>query len=184
MLERKQSDLIVEWDDGSDKIGDFVHAGADIVVRDKVAAAINEFALGFTTKSIIFFDHPNLYKSSSLGTTANRVWLPYSGPSLCQLVVDKIVQIDPRSTVEIDRKCSRCGTVRYRNFNGVEKRAGVVHQNRKPRQGLFVSNKELSGADIFSPQYTSIVLCTDRVKIFIEKMNYTNVTFLNYGDIV
>ncbi|MEZ6133437.1 MAG: hypothetical protein R3C53_00870 [Pirellulaceae bacterium] len=50
--------ITVEWDDGSDQVGDFVHAGADIVLQDRVAEQLRRIATGFATAAIVFYDHP------------------------------------------------------------------------------------------------------------------------------
>ena len=60
-----------------------------------------------------------------------------------------------------------------------------THTARVPDKGLFVREVDLNGADIFRVQeFPGWILCTDRAKTFVEDRRLTNVTFLEYGDIL
>ena len=110
----------VEWDDGSDLLGDFVHAGAKIVTRRTIGETLQTRFGGITLGEVAMPDHPNLRRPKRVTKrTPRRIWLPYEGPELCYLdPVD--VDLDPSSTIEIDKHCQECGTIRYRKLNGVE----------------------------------------------------------------
>jgi hypothetical protein len=58
-------------------------------------------------------------------------------------------------------------------------------QPRVPGKGLFVAASDVKDAPIFrTEEFTRAVWCTDEVKSFIEREGFTNVDFLEYGDVV
>lgn len=178
--------LTVEWDDGSDQIGDFVHAGADIILQTRVAEQLRQISSGFSYSDVTFYDHPNLRAPSTALTNDRnrRVWLPYNGPSLSQLLVERKVRLAEQSTAEIDHVCETCTRIRYKRIFGVERKSHRISQPRVEGQGLFIVAEDLKGDEVFSPIGTSLTLCTSRVKEFIESRNFTNIEFLNYGDLI
>ncbi len=185
IVDPKHDPLTVEWDDGSNKVGDFVHAGADIVLRKLVAERLRDVATGFDTASIKFFDHPNLHKPISIqDESESRIWLPYDGPPLCQLLVTRKVPLSDRSTVEVANHCDACGAIQYKRIIGVEKKTRAFSKPRISGQGLFVCAADLNGDDVFTPIGTSLKLCTNTVKEFIENEGFTNVELLEYGDLI
>ena len=61
----------------------------------------------------------------------------------------------------------------------------MIHTPRQPGKGIFVREADLGGADFFEVvEFPSRVLCTDRAKCFIEEQEFTNVTFLEVGDLI
>lgn len=185
-VETEHDPLIVEWEDGSDRIGDFVHAGGDIVVQDRVAVQLRRIATGFTTAPIEFYDHPNLRKPATIPDDGldTRVWLPYKGPPLSQLIATRKVPLADGSTVEVASRCEVCGTIRYKRILGVEKKTHAISKARQPGQGLFVNADDLNGDSIFCPIGTSLILATNLVKEFVEKERFSNVEFLEYGNLI
>lgn len=185
-LDVERQPLLVEWDDGSDQVGDFVFAGGPIVIQDRVATEIRQIAGGFNTEPIEFFDHPNLRRPANVPDRKRpkRIWLPYDGPPLSQLVVTRKVPLTPESTVEIASKCGACGTIRYKRILGVEKKNSAVHTPRVPGQGLFIERDAIGEDGLFAPIGTLLHLCTSSVKEFIEQRGYTNIEFLEYGELI
>ena len=60
-----------------------------------------------------------------------------------------------------------------------------MHIPRSRGEGLFVRRAELGDADIFRiREFPGPIYCTDRVKDFIEASGFTNVDFLEVGDVV
>jgi len=179
----KNSELVVEWEDGSDLIGDFIACGARIVAKKKIVDDITKNFKGVFKRKIHYFDHPQLYKKKSK-KIRKRIWLPYEGPELCEIDVVKEVDLHESSTVVIDEICSKCGGIIYGGINGVEINDSSHSIPRISGKGLFVDADELDGYDIFKIKYTWIILCTDNFKTFVESNCYTNVQFLEYGEII
>ena len=60
-----------------------------------------------------------------------------------------------------------------------------IHIPRKEGCGLFVMRSCLKGRDIFRvDEDFARVLCTDKAKVVIENHNFTNVRFLEMGDVI
>lgn len=177
--------LLVEWDDGSDVVGDFVHAMGRIVVQSRVANRLLKHFTGFKKGAVEMYDHPNLRLPKRVTRrTARRVWLPYDGPKLCELVISREVPLHPKSTVEIEFVCRLCGRIQCKAFLGVAEKSLEKTIRRKQGKGLFFRKQDLKGSDLFRPKCTGWNLCTDRAKQFMRKEGYTNIEFLEVGDIL
>jgi hypothetical protein len=174
----------VEWEDGSDTIADFVHCGAKIVTRRYIADTLLSHFSGFSTTKIEMPDHPNLRRPPESETlSTSRVWLPYDGPELCAIRAFE-VDMDASSTISVERECGACGTRRYRRPEGVERRTAARHTARDPNAGLFFRRSALHNADIFRARWTFMTLCTDRVRRLILSNNWSNIEFLEFGDVL
>jgi hypothetical protein len=156
-----------------------------VVLQSRVADSLLEHFSGFKRGPVEMYDHPNLRVPKRVTRrTAKRVWLPYEGPKLCELVITREVPLHPRSTVEIEFVCEACGRIQYKSFIGVGQKSFGRTIRRKPGKGLFFKKKDLKGADFFKPKYTGWNLCTDRANEFIKEAGYTNIEFLEVGDIL
>ncbi|MDY0171112.1 MAG: hypothetical protein RBS80_31525 [Thermoguttaceae bacterium] len=181
----REPGLLLEWDDGSDQIADFTNTFGRIVVKESVADELLARFTGFKKAPVEFFDHPNLYLPKRITRrTPRRVWLPYEGPPLCELRVTREVDLDERSSVTIEGKCDTCGWTVYKSLEGMEEHDLAKHVPRQPGKGLYIPESDVAGWDFFRPKYTGLVLCSARVKQFVEGKGYTNVEFLEAGDTV
>ena len=103
--------------------------------------------------------------------TQPRVWLPYEGPPLWDLWVTALCHLDlERSGVTLEKECSTCGTKFYK---------GPPFEERH----LVVNPASWGGEDIFRIEQSGWVFCTERAKEFIEQAGFTNVSFLEDGEI-
>jgi hypothetical protein len=123
-----------------------------------------------------------------------RVWLPYIGPELVELWVEHVVPYLPATTLELVRRCKVCGR-ESRNIVGVEVKAHLYDQSkgelvpdlhpRRQGQGVFVADSNVNNNPIFRlEEFTKAIFCTDEVRLFIKRQGFSNVDFLEYGDIV
>jgi hypothetical protein len=196
--QRRAKPLIFEWEPGSDVIGDFVWAGfaQDVAIKVHVFEELHQRFRGFEQGPVEMIQDPKLKKPTRITRrTKPRVWLPYEGPPLYDLWVTSWVHVDlQRTTANLVKDCSTCGYQQYEIF-GIERRRTQYDTDRmelvwtvSPRvagKGLFVNEVDLNGADIFRVhELAGCILCTDRVKRFIEDRELTNVTFLDYGDVI
>ena len=176
--------LEVEWDDGSDQIPDFVFAIGPTIVRRSVADDLLTRFRGFAKGEIRMPDHPNLRRPEAITKrTAKRIWLPYEGPELCYLACDE-VDIHPKTTATVDKDCSECGSKTYKRVSGIETKNSRSHVLRQSDCGLFFSRDAIGDRDIFRPRHMGFNLCTDRVRDFVRSQCWTNVEFLEVGDIL
>ena len=99
-----------------------------------------------------------------------------------------------RSSISIRKSCSTCGRVDY-EVTGIAHRDSSINLKtgdyrqflipRKHNRGVYVHGNDLRGADFFEVvEFPGRVLCTDRAKRFIEEQRFTNVAFLEVGDVI
>ena len=178
--------VLLEWEDGSDVVGTFVFCGARWVLRkdlaDEIAAKFN----GVAVRPVQFLDHPKLYRPKGR-TRKRKVWLPYEGPELAELVVLNRVIPSPKSTLRIKETCPKCGAIRLDGmdaFQGMEKWEGITHTPRDPNGGVFISESVMNGNDFCMIRGTGLRLLTDSVKQFLESRSVPGIRFLEAGDVV
>lgn len=186
---RRVRPLIIEWEPGSDVIGDFTWPGfdSDIVVNDRVAEVLTGAKVpGFDLGSVQMQENCEADKRRS---KKPRVQLPYSGPSLWDLWVTAWTIAD-RARSTIDQVTRPNGSV------GLELR-GVQHLDASWDQQRMALVKKMyprvKGQGLFVPpirgifrveEFPAWVFCTDEVKDLIEQYNFTNISFLEMGDVL
>ena len=194
--------LILEWEPGSINIGDFTCTGIcdGFVLTDRVASTIKRQFVGYETGPVSMVQDSKLRRSQRISRrTKPRIWLPYEGPPLYELWVTAVVPLDrERSSVRLARHCPTCGNERW-EIEGIEEysskarenwEAGTyeivtIHHSREPGMGIYLNRKDLGGADIFRiGEFSGWIMCTDEVKELIENHKYTNLAFLEMGEIV
>lgn len=117
----------------------------------------------------------------------------YEGPELVELWMSLRLPYNPeQSTLKLLRSCEKCGRAQYEVL-GVEQipheeKIGehwerVSHKAREPGKGVRIARSTLVGADFFDFG-DGYQLCTDRAKSFIESKGWTNITFLEYGEVI
>ena len=137
---------------------------------------------------------PKIKRPQNLRRAKPRVWLPYEGPKFVELVVEHRVHILAESTTIVVRRCDYCGR-ELRNLDGVE-----IKQHRwspeimdlvpdlvprVPGRGIFVSSSDVGAAGMFrTHEFSHPIFCTDEVKALLQSANFTNLDFLECGDIV
>ena len=179
--------LVMEWEAGSDVIGDFTWPGfdSDIVISDRAAQALLQAGIpGFELSNIELVETRKNVRALDKGKGTVR--LPYSGPVLWDLWVTETAALDrERSTITCDHEG---GTPQW-EVKGVEWREAVWDSQLKmlnkilhPRvegQGLFVR----TARGIFRvAEFPGWIFCSDDVKTLIENRCFTNVSFLQMGD--
>lgn len=189
-LQQRAQPLVIVWEPGSDMVGDFVWPGfgSEIVVADRVLAALQSRFTGFEPGPIEMIEEPDL-----LLRDRRRVTLPYTGPALHELWTTSWVDADlKRSTVELESKCAQCGMESWR-VDGIEHWDSVFDpqerrliRTRVPRiadSGVYIRAVDLRGADIFRVrQLPGWVFCTDPVRDLVLERGFSNADFLEMGD--
>jgi hypothetical protein len=184
--------LVLEWQPGADVVGDFVWVGPDLACRRQVIEALSARFLGPVGGPVEMAQDAKVRRTPR---AKSRVWLPYEGPELRELLTDVIVPFDPkRSSVRVEKVCSTCGRV-FRAVDGLEhwkttwdvkRRQGTRKKiPRPPGCGYLVADADRGDAGIFSPiddEIGVVMLCTDEVKRFIEAQHPTNISFLEAGE--
>jgi len=172
--QKRISPLIVEWESGSDVIGDFVCVGDDeLVMTQKIRDSFEGRFHEIQFNSVEFWQDPKLKQPERITKrTKPRVWLPYNGPTLWDVIPMKWCHLDhEKSRVSILKVCLTCGKTIYKTPPWHERH-------------LVMDVATWSGEDIFHiHEYSGGIFCTERVKEFVEQAQFTNITFLEDGEI-
>lgn len=184
---RRVRPLVIEWEPGSDVVGDFTWPGFDseLVVKASVANALQEAEVpGFEFCAIEMLENSEPAKRRS---KERRVELPYSGSNLGELHVTTWTRLDRERSTVTEVK-NEDGTTHFvpRGVQHMEQtwdrdRAELITRlhPRVAGEGLVV--RETNG--IFRIQeLPAWVFCTDDVKRVIDEHGFTNVRFLEMGD--
>ncbi len=165
--------LIIEWEPGSNVVGDFTWPGfnTDLVVSQRVREQFEKHFHALEFWSVEFWQSPKLKKPTKMtNRSLSRIWLPYEGPTLWDVILNSWCHLDHlRSGISIEKICSVC------------KR--VVFNYPIQRQGnLVVDPSTWSGEDIFHiHEYPGGVFCTERARELIFQAGFTNVGFAEDG---
>lgn len=180
--------LILEWEPGSDEVGDFVWPGfgSEVVGSDRAIDVLEAFG-GFEPG-------PVEYMSSTSNGRGKQVRLPYEGPRLREVWVTATAAMDRgKSTAELTRSCTECGREQWElhgverwdsHFDAVLKRLVRVKLQRLPESGIFVESAQLAHGIFRMEEFPAWVFCTDDVRRAVEQSGCSNVSFLEMGEAI
>ena len=188
--------LVIEWEAGSDVVGDFVWPGGGrVAAQRRVFDIMTANLRGIEPGSVEMVQDPKLKRPTrKTRRTRPRVWLPYEGPELVELWVQRSVHTAPGTAIEPKKPCPKCGHEAW-TWSGVEVKQHIWDKEqmklvplfipRDPERGLRIRASDVEGASIFRTiEFPNGILCTDAVRELIERERFTNVDFLDYGDLV
>ncbi|UOG52592.1 hypothetical protein MAL09_18875 [Leptospira noguchii] len=187
--------MTIEWEEGSNDIGDFSWpTGGRVVVKETVFNALNEIVGELSSGPVKMIQDPKLQSPIRKMKRKPRVYLPYQGPLLVELIVDKQISFLPNTTTKIIDQCEICGRTQ-RELIGVEEKEHFwsasskklirINKTRESEKGLFVSFSDIGSNAIFFrvDEFSDAILCTDEMKKILEEKEYTNIDFLAYGEV-
>ena len=183
------SPLVIEWEKGPTVVGDFVWPGLgdELVVREHVFKVLKRKFGGITAKPVEVVPRKlkRRREDGNLHTWSNRADL-----------VD--VQIQTHVNADLDKSTYRIvdredGGTDY-EFEGIEytewynvPRVLLPECRRRPRlpdHGIFVRSRALKGQSFLKVnQCPAWNLCTDRVRDFILAEGFSNVDFMEAGEV-
>lgn len=162
--ERLIPPLQIEWEPGTENIGDFAWCGFTCVVKATVRNYLSEFEFECSYASVEI-------KEPSERTRAKRVPFPYTGPKLYWLRPNFRVPLnESASGVYLKRECKTCGVKQY-NFKQV---------------GLIVSKQLLGGKKIFQIRQfrsSAIFLTEDAIHLLNQK-GFSGYKLIEAGEII
>jgi hypothetical protein len=189
------SPLVLEWETGSDKVGDFVWPSGGRVAAKK--SVLNAFAQEFPNIEIgpvEMVQDASIKPQKKSNHLKPRVWLPYEGPLLEELIVNHTVPLLPDTTAKVIDVCNSCGR-KSRILLGVETQEYKwdisasalveVRKQKEPGKGIFVARSNIESHSFFRiEEFSSAIFCTNDTKRQVEKYQLTNISFLEYGDLI
>lgn len=169
---KRVSPLIIEWDVGSDVIGDFTWPSGlgEVIVTDRVRACFaSKGFTGIKFEPVEMVQKPGLKRPRKESGANRRVWLPYSGPPIWNLLVTSSRNLDllpsGRSLVT---DCPYCKRERM-----------IVHDKSAP---FVLTPHSGPDTDFFRIQEMGkLTYVTEDVKQVIEDNKYTNVILRERG---
>ncbi len=168
------------WGADNKKIADFIPTFFSLVAKESIVDTLVSLFIGITKKQIEVVDLVTDSKKKS-----RLKWYPVEYPVLAKIEMTKRVSLLSNSTVDIEEEIDK-GKVRriLRNITGVAQLEDGVIIPRESGKGFFIAKNEIDNFDFFHPEDSCICLCTEKVKRFVENKGYTNVYFLEAGEIV
>ena len=187
----------IEWKPGSTIISDFIwphgFAGAlHVVAKADVA---KELVANFSGAILL---EVRVAPPEDGRQRSNLVPYPYDGPPLCVIWIPQLASADENLSTYSD-ELTEYG-FEQTVYHGVEQwdydwdadwdtptdpGFAMVHTERKPGQGMFVLEQELAGNDfVRQRQWPGAHLCTDKVREFVLARGFTNIVFLEVGNVI
>ncbi len=187
--------ILIEWSPGSDVLGEFIWPGdGRIIVKMCVFETIQARFPVVRSDTVQMMQDPKLRIPKNKKRARARIWLPYDGPPLVELIPTYRTRVHPKTTWELSDPCEVCGKSSKRLIGFEEKMHRWDQQKqdlvpnwkaREPGKGLFISRSAIAGYPIFFVEELSTpIFCTDEFKHFIEEQGFTNIDFLNWGELV
>ena len=189
---KRISPMVIEWEPGSDLIGDFTWPGigSEIVITERVAHIVNSTGLdGYSLGPVVVKDHAEARVRKL--KRKKRVKFPYTGPELFDLSIPKVfLHADPERSSFVELPPEPDGTIIFKTEGGAKlnfnKSTGYEWKitPRTPGKGLYVKKELVEGLLFFRiRQLPGAVFCSDIFKQLAEEHNFTNILFLEYGEL-
>ncbi len=183
----RASELVIEWivdqyQKGTDVIADWYFFSWRTMISDRVLSCLksNRFS-GYALQPVRMTQDPKLHRPKRVTSkTKIRIWLPYEGPPLHELVVTGRVEVNlERNHIEVTEhlKCSSC--------NHLIKALGFPF----PRVPLSLDSSDWGGNDIFRLDYkgvesednASLYCVTESMRQALVDARFTNIEFSLMG---
>ena len=169
---KRVAPLIIEWDYGSNVVGDFTWPATleEIVVSDIVKTClVSESFTGVRFEPVEMVQKRGLEKPRKESKARTRVWLPYEGPPLWNLVVTSWCDMDlPHSSRSLVTECDGCNRTRM-----------IVHDSTA---ALVVKPESWEGKDFFFiREMGKLAFVSKRVRQAIEGEKFTNIQLKDRG---
>lgn len=189
------SPLRLEWLPGANSVGDFNWPGCGrAVVKADVFQKIAQRFPAVKSEAIEMFQAPRLRMPKRTERAKPRVWLPYEGPALLEMIPVHRAAEHENTTWRMLSRCRSCKQ-EERELDGFGRkdahwdatRAQMIASDkaRERGKGLFVAKAAVGDTPIFSvAPFLSWIFCTDDFKQFAETEGLTNIDFVEYGEIV
>jgi hypothetical protein len=163
---------VIEWERGSNVIADFTWPCGlyELVVSDRVRSCIETHGFsGITFEPVEMIQKKGLKKPLKVSRAKPRVWLPYEGPPLWNLVVTSWCDMDlPASGRSYVLDCNECG-----------KKHMLIHDPTAP---LVVNPETWSGTDFFCMRdLYKLVFVRESVKSVLKENGFTNLQIKERG---
>lgn len=187
---------VLEWLEDSNIVCDFTWPArlfAEVFVQGRVRAALSSEPIEWIP--VQWYQDPKLKRPKRPRKGSKKlVWLPYEGPPIYGLWATTWVHADlSRSSLQLVHECPACGWKAYKlegieekssRWDNVKKDLVPVHVPRSPGKGIFIHEADLKGVNVFRIYEWGRLVCTERLKNIIEQNGFTNIEFVEAGDVL
>lgn len=187
-LDGREDGVCAYFNKNPRNVGDFTNLqlGYGVCATEETEAELRLKLSGWTKLPVCVVQAPK-----GLGERKPETIL--HGRKLCLIWATRWVSALSASSFATELNSSRKGADSV--FNGVArieyewdkltKSLYVKKSSRVPGKGMLVSARDLAGADVFRESHVpGCMLCTDTFKGHVEKMKYSNVEFMEWGDVI
>ena len=171
----------VTWDDYLSKgnlVPDFLYSSY-VICKREIAMELKQKFESLEIGELEWYKNPKEIVAKDIHRLK---WLPKEEVDLVHIYSKINIPILPQSTVIIEKKAN--GEEYIDSYIGVESIIGTKHILREEEKGIFIQQKEIKNFDFFRVGKSYPLLCTENVKEYIEKRGFSNVVFLEVGDII
>lgn len=172
----------VMWDDWIAKgntIPDFVYS-AYTICRKEIANDLQKHFKGLKLVELIFEKNPK----ELISQNRNRLkWLPKENIELIGIDTNIEVPVLPQSTLQFGIS-GQTGKEYIKEIIGAEALKGNRIIPRELGKGVFFNIEDVGSYNFFKPITFPFLLCTEEVKSYIQKKKYSNIIFLEVGNII
>lgn len=114
----------------------------------------------------------------------NRLkWLPKENVELTGIDTDIEIPALPQSTLRFGIS-GLTGKECIKEIIGAETLKGDNIIPREAGKGIFFKAEDIGGYNFFKPIAYPFLLCTEEVKFYIQEQGYSNIIFLEIGDVI
>lgn len=178
---KNRGKLDVWWEDWGvegNEIKDFLFCNTPTMCLEKIATELNDHFKGLSICEVKI----NKTEKEQSGNIDKMKYLPKVLPIFKNIYTDVEFELLPQSSVIYEK--DEGGELYIDEIEGISEMRGSLIIPRIKEKGFFFSKDEVLKFDFFKPINSNFLLCTEKVKIFCEKQGYSNVVFLEVGDLI
>ena len=179
----KGNKIKIMWNDSkwqNNKIPDFFFSMYMICMENIATDLLTNFK-GLSQREVVWEKNPKELSSKNL---KKLKWLPQEDVDVSIIFTDIEVPILSQSTViyGLDRNGNNC----IKSIEGIAELRGENMISREANKGIYFSKEDIGHFDFFRPilSPTNWIFCTETIKKYIENRKFSNVFFLDAGNIV
>jgi hypothetical protein len=179
----RRSPLIIRWqtpgrwDEGSDTVPDFNWLGlSGVMVTQRVRDYLEGKVTGIEFGPVEMLDDPKLHRPKRMTKrTKRRIWMPYEGPPVWDLIVPNACRVDLALSKQGDfRICPSCGRKDFSQISW-----------DKMMSPMFVHRSDWQSVDFFrTEESNALVYVTEHAKEVLEAGQFTNLLVKRAGKFI
>jgi hypothetical protein len=160
----------IMWEDWGVKnniIGDFIFNIGYRMCKENVAIELCNKFNTLKTFDVKWTLNP---KEINAKNKSRLKWLPKEDVNIKIIYTNTEIPISEKSSVKYEIS-DRKKYIPYKSLEGISKLQGDIIIPRERDKGFYFNKNDTKGLDVFSPEDTGYIFCTEKVKNFVKKKN-------------